>query len=164
MKNPLFHALGVAAALIGFLFFRLWPSTPPLSVTQDDYLQRIAATQPTPAPPPVVARAPVPAAALVPPDEPGEPVEPQRPAPATVTAVAPVAPPPNAEPERTAVPAKPSALVRRPPAASPTPQGVNARFTRKDVQPGQKTGGVNDIYSTQSQALDDYAKKTGRGG
>lgn len=171
MNKRLFHALGFAVAATGFLFFRLWPSHPPLSVTQDEYLQRTAAAQP-PAPRPiahVTPPAPVP-------DPRAAAVRVAPPAPATVTtppallaampaplpAALPVAPSPNAEPGRTAVPAKPRALVRKQTAA-PQPQGVNARFPRHDVQPGQKTGGVNDIYGPQSQALDDFAKKSGRG-
>jgi hypothetical protein len=46
---------------------------------------------------------------------------------------------------------------------APAPgQGVNAQFPRKDVVQGQKTGGVNDIYQTQSSALDAFQKRVGK--
>jgi len=180
MNKHLSHAFGVAAALLGFFFFRLWPSSPPLSVTQDDYLQRVAAAPPAPTTPPVAVAVPMPAPVAVH----QRPAEPPAPSPALppspVMAVTPpellasMRPPrpvvalaassPTVDPETAAVPVPPRARARRPSAVSPTPQGVNARVPRHDVQPGRKTGGVNDLYGPQSSALDDFAKKSEKGG
>jgi outer membrane biosynthesis protein TonB len=203
MKKNLFHLTGLLFALFGFLFFRLWPSTPPLSVAQDEYLQRVAAEQPTPAPAP--APVPVPVAVvpkpLAPPTVvPPPPVVPPAPVAAPVAVVAPEpkpTPPPVAapvqqeaqkpapaiavapKPEPKAVPVSPKPKPIKPnPATAKTlkkidafaathgmtalapGQGVNAQFKRKDVVvPGQKTGGVNDIYQSQSSALDAFQKR-----
>lgn len=48
--------------------------------------------------------------------------------------------------------------------AKPQAQGVNAQFPRKDVMPGQKTGGVNDTYGTKQvqqgmDSMDAWATK-----
>ncbi|WP_369927569.1 hypothetical protein [Xanthomonas sp. NCPPB 2632] len=205
MKKNLFHLTGLLFALFGFLVFRLWPSTPPISSAQDDYLARVAAEQPKPVPPPlpapvraVVQPKPLPVPTVGPPP----PVVSPAPVAASVAVVAPepkpttqpVAPPvqqeapkpppaiaPIPKPEPKALPVSPKPKPQKPDPATaatlkkidnfaashgmtaPGPgQGVNAQFQRKEVVPGQKTGGVNDIYRSQSDALDAFQKRVGK--
>ena len=189
MKRPLIlHSVSLLSALLGFGFFRLWPTTPPLSVTQDDYLQRVAAERPQQPPPPK----PAPVAASV---APKPLLMPQVVPPPVAVLTAPVAvvaptpqptPPPVATPAQHETPSAAPVIVAAPnskpkpasvspetkpsrpiPSKAATPkqapaQGVNAQFPRKDVEPGQKSGGVNDIYQSQSSALDAFQKKVGK--